>query len=303
MGIEAVDWASAELPVLDEPAVAEWLAARGKHVVEHRGRFWAELTRAFFQPVHHLAQLSAREATRPAWWCASLRARLTASDRDAATGAFPVHLMEGIDGYGPVRLSARRRQQISQASRNVQILVLRAPGLLLDQGYPVMQQAHARNPKITLPSPEAFRRDVALMFDPPRGLVFAGVRDGRLLGFSTAFAVDSAAYHELVYIGDEGLPHNLSLCFFHALATLCARSGRIRELMHGSYVRDDSGLVEFKRRLGFAVTLLPAKVWLAPGLRPLLRRFRLEKLYRWGGASGDEPRSAGEGGRVARPAP
>jgi hypothetical protein len=120
------------------------------------------------------------------------------------------------------------------------------------------------------------------MFDPYRGLVIAGVRDGRLLGFAVTYAVDSAAYHDFVYISDEGLPHNLSLCFFHVLATLAARQGSIRELMHGLHVRDDWGLSEFKRRLGLVVTPLPAKVWLAPGLGPLLRRVWPDKLYRWG---------------------
>jgi hypothetical protein len=29
--------------------------------------------------------------------------------------------------------------------------------------------------------------------------------------------VDTAVYHDLVYVGDEGLPHNVALCLFHAL--------------------------------------------------------------------------------------
>ena len=303
MSIEAVSWNCADLPVLDEAGMAEWHRARGKHVVEHRGRFWVALTRGFFQPVHTLASLRRDEATRPAWWCVGFRARLAEGD-EAATGSIPAHLMDRVDRYDLARLSSRRRQQINQALRNLDIVVLRTPELVLDRGYSIVRQAHTRNPHIPLPDVRTFERDLTLMFVPPRGLVLAALRGDRLLGFATGFAVDALVYHDVVYVGDEGLPHNVSLCLFHALATLAARRGSIRELMHGVHIPEDAGLVEFKRRLGLKVTPLPAHVWFAPGVGPLLRRFRPRKYYRWAGGPADTARGRpGETVVLSKPAP
>lgn len=286
MSINAIAWERAELPVLDERQRAEWHQDRGAGVVEHKGRLWVQLTRGFFQPVHHLARLREDEATRPAWSCVSFRARLAEADVAAATGSIPVYLMERVDQYDLTRLSSRRRQQISHAMRNLNVLALRAPALVLEQGYAIIEQAHARNPGIALPAMAAFRRYLTLMFDPPRALVLAAVRDDRLLGFTYGFAVDTAVYHDYVYVGDEGLPHNVSLCLFHALATLAARRGSIRELMHGLHTPENPSLTEFKRRVGLAIVQLPARVWFAPGVGPLIRRFRPRKYYHWAGSSG-----------------
>jgi hypothetical protein len=123
------------------------------------------------------------------------------------------------------------------------------------------------------------------MFEPaPRGLVLAALQGDRMLGFATGFAVDEAAYHGVVYVGDEGLPHHVSLSLFHAFATLVARRRTIRELMHGLEDRDDLGLLEFKRRIGLVVTQVPARVWLAPGVGPLLHYLHPQKHYRWVGS-------------------
>jgi hypothetical protein len=69
-----ISWGDASLPLLSEAEGGEWHEARGRRVVEHRGRPWVESRRCFFQPVHHLPKLSAHEATRPARSCLGFRA-------------------------------------------------------------------------------------------------------------------------------------------------------------------------------------------------------------------------------------
>lgn len=283
MSIGAVSWESAELPVLDEPEMAEWHRACGLHLVEHRGRYWVQLKPGFFGPVHHLARLQFDEATRPTRWCLSFRARLVEAHAAAATGVLALHLMPQVHQYELARLPSRRRQEIRRALREIDVVALRTPDLLLDQGDRIMGEACARNPHI--PRIANFRRELTTILDPPRGLVLAALRGGRLLGFATGYAVEGAVYHNEVYVGDDGLPYHVSLALFHALATLAARQGSLRELMHGFYIPTQSGLSEFKRRIGLTVVHVPVKSWIAPGLSALGRRLQPEKYDRWMGCA------------------
>jgi hypothetical protein len=91
VGLGAIDWEEASLPVLSEAGCGEWNEALGRRVVEHRGRLWVEWRRCFFQPVHHLAKLSAHEATRPARSCLGFRARLAEDAWQWANGSLPAH--------------------------------------------------------------------------------------------------------------------------------------------------------------------------------------------------------------------
>ena len=280
MDIRATDWEEAALPVLDEAGCAAWQAARGGRVVEHRGRYWLESSRFFFQPVHHLARLSRAEATRPVPWCLGFRALLTADDGAHASGAMPAHLLPASPTYSLARLSQHRRREIRQGLRSFDLVALTGPDLLLDQGFATAREAHARNPGIVLPDEATFRRTVLSYFDPPQGLLLAALRGDRLIGFSLTFAVGHAVYHDLVYVGREGLKCRAPICLFHALADIATRDPRLVELMHGLHVRDNPGLCEFKRRLGLEVTRLPARVWLAPGVKELLRLRSPHRYYR-----------------------
>lgn len=279
MGLGAIDWTDASLPVLSETECGEWYQARDRRVVEHRGRLWVESRRCFFQPVHHLAQLSAHEATRPARSCLGFRARLAEDAWERANGSLPAHTFPDPQSYELGRLRPTPRRQVRQGLRAVDLVALEIPDLILDQGYTVAAEAHARDNGIDLPGPATFRKNILSFFSPRRGLILAAVRDLQLLGFSLTYAVDAAAYHDMVYVTGQGLADKVPVCLFHAFATLVSRRPQIHELMHGVHVRDDEGLCEFKRRIGLAVTQLPARAWFAIGLDGLLRRARAQKYY------------------------
>ncbi len=279
MDLGAIAWEDASLPVLTEAECGEWREARGRRVVEHRGRLWVEPRRCFFQPVHHLAQLSAHEATRPARHCLGFRARLVEDAWEWANGSLPAHTFPDPQSYDLGRLRQTPRRQVRQGLRTVDVVALENPDLILDHGYAVAVEAHARNNCIDLPDRATFRRNVSAFFSPPRGLILAAVRSGHLLGFSLTFAVDTVAYHDMVYVTGQGLANKVPVCLFHAFATLVSRQPQVQELMHGLHVRDDEGLCEFKRRIGLAVTPLPARAWFASGLDGLLRRARPQRYY------------------------
>ena len=279
MGLGAISWEDACLPVLSEAECGQWHEARGHRVVEHRGRLWVGSRRCFFQPVHHLAQLTAPEATRPARCCLGFRARLARQAWEVANCSLPAHTLPDPGTYRLDRLRPTPRRQVRQGLRATDIVALETPDLILEQGYPVAAQAHARDSGIELPSRTAFRRNILSFFSPRRGLILAAVRGPRLLGFSLTYAVETAAYHDMVYVTGEGLASKVPVCLFHVFATLVSRQPQLRELMHGVHVRDDPGLCEFKRRIGLAVTPFPARAWFFTGLDSLLRRTEPERYY------------------------
>jgi hypothetical protein len=279
VGLDAINWEDASLPLLSEMECGEWHEARGRRVVEHRGRLWVEPRRCFFQPVHHLAKLSAHEATRPARSCLGFRARLAEEAWEWANASLPAHTFPDPQSYGLGRLRQTPRRQVRQGLRAVDVVALEIPDLILDQGYAVAAEAHARENGIDLPGRATFRKNVLSFFSPRRGLILAAVRGGHLLGFSLTYAVDAAAYHDMVYVTGQGLANKVPVCLFHAFATLVSRRLQVQELMHGEHLRTDEGLCEFKRRIGLVVTPLPARAWFASGLDGLLRRTRPQKYY------------------------
>lgn len=272
-------WQEAALPVLTEQECAAWWRVRGRKVVEHRGRLWVESTRFFYQPVHHLARLRRAEATRPAPCCLGFRARLSGEDEPHANGSLPIHSLPSPASYDLSKLSQTARRQVRTGLQAVDLVALKEPDLLLEQGYQVAEEAHARDPGIDLPGPAAFRQLVLSYLNPRRGLILAAVRGRALLGFCLAYAVDKAAYHDMVYVTAEGLKSKVPVCLYHAFATVASRQPGIEEAMHGVHVRDDDGLCEFKRRIGLPVAQLPARVWFAPPLNGVLRRAKPEKYY------------------------
>lgn len=279
MGLGAIDWEDASLPVLTEAQCGEWYDARGHWVVEHCGRLWVGSRRCVFQPVHHMAKLSSHEATRPARACLGFRARLAETARECANASLPVHTLPDPQSYELGRLRPTPRRQVRNGLRAVDLVALEIPDLILDQGYAVATEAHARDNGIELPGRAEFRKNVLSYFEPPRGLILAAVRGQQLLGFSLTFAVDTTAYHDMVYVTNQGLANKVPVCLFHAFATLVSRQPQLQELMHGVHVRNDEGLCEFKRRIGLVVTAVPARAWFPRGLDGLIRRARREQYY------------------------
>ena len=276
-------WEGARLPVLGEAAFAAWQEELGHRVIEHRSRYWIEVGRGLFQPVHPLARLRRDEATRPTRRCWGFRARLAPEDELHADASIPVHLLPDPQSYSLQRLSGRRRRYVRISLRDLDIVILASPDILIDQGYRLAEEAHAHNRNSVLPTPGAFRRKVESNFAPGRGLALAALHHDRLLGFTLMNAVDGVAYEHSGRIGREGLERNVRLCLFHVVASIAQRSPGIDEVMNGFHAREAESLCAFKHDQGCEVAQLPARAWFAPLVEPLLRRARPHKHYRLAG--------------------
>ena len=93
----------------------------------------------------------------------------------------PVHVLPDPASYCATRLSSDRRRKVRKGLSELDILVLRAPDILLEQGYGVALEAKMYNLGVSLPGPAEFRQWILSYVAPERGLIVAGLKDGRLL--------------------------------------------------------------------------------------------------------------------------
>ncbi len=270
----------ARVPVVTETELADRLRTDGRHVIQHRGRYWTEAKRGFYRPVHACARLSAQEATRPTAASWGYQACLDDSDATRANGAFPVHLVRDLDQFSEARLPASRRYKLRKARRQVRMVELTGPDLLREQGYEILLSARTRTRYGTVPTRQEYLAGLQRFGDPARGIVLAGLIDDRLAGYVCGSAVDGIAYVGDVMIHTDAMSTpistGLTLEFFYA----CQRSGGIVELVHGMHAREDEGLCRYKDWLGLPVVRLPTKVRMLPGIGPLIRRRKPHAYYR-----------------------
>ena len=170
-----------------------------------------------------MARFRADEATCPSPWSWGFRARLAPEEAAAANATVSVHLLPDLAGYCAARLSSERRRKLRKGLSELDVVALRAPDILLEQGYGVALEAKGFSPGLRLAGPAAFRRWIMSYFAPERGLIVAGLEGGRLLGFCTNFAIDGTAYQDMLYVGAEGRRRHLALCLFHCSASIAGR--------------------------------------------------------------------------------
>lgn len=274
------DWREATLPMMQEADLARWVVAGGGKVVEVEGRFWAEVVPGFYQSLHYLARFNAAEFVRPSLLCWGMRAVLAEADMPTANVATPVHILPELEGYGPERLCRRRRQEIAKAERNVDLVVLDKPDIVLDQGYALALEAVARNPR-NRPAPEAaFATWVEAAFAQPGPVVLGMLQGDRLLGVSFSFAIDGIAYSHQAFIGDFGRSLHLDLLCFHAEALIARQTPGVHTMVNGLHAPENEGLCAFKRRQGLVVAQYPSLTTMHPIAGSVIRYLRPHQFYR-----------------------
>ncbi len=277
------DVSAARMPVVTEAQMGAHLAQHGSRVVEHRGRLWSPALPGFYRPVHLLARLSAREATRPSRTAWGYQACLLADDAEHADAAVPVHLVTDLDALDEPRLSRNRRRSLRKAREHVRFVELTGPGLLQREGYEVLRSAQARSGAGRLPGPREYHAQVGRLGDPAHGIVIAGLVDGRLAGYTSGHAVDGTAYaRDLVVASwalDTGISTGLTYEFFWA----CRRNDAVHEVVDGLHARENEGLCRYKELSGIPLRRVPARLWMLPGAAALMRRRDPHKFYRLSG--------------------
>jgi hypothetical protein len=268
------------VPVVGEEEMAEKFRRDGQRVVVHRGRCWAQALPGFYRPMHALARLSAQQATRPTVACWGFQACLAASDAHHANAALPAHLVSDLDSFDERRLPASRRYKLRKARRLVRMVELTGPALLREQGYEVLVSARTRTGYGRVPTRDKYLAALARFGEPARGIVLAGLVDGRLGGYITGHAVDGTAYVDNVLIATEALSTDIGTALTYEFIYACRRSEKIHEMVHGLHAREDEGLCRYKEWVGLPVQRIRSRVAMLPGAGAFIRRRNPDVYYR-----------------------
>ena len=157
---------------------------------------------------------------------------------------------------------------------------LTSPALLEEQGYDVVVSSLARTGAGAAPSRDAYVRGLGRDDVGGRLTFLAGLVDGRLAGYLGGWAVDGTAYFQRLHIRTESLATQVGTALVFAFVEACGRGGDVREIVNGLHSPENEGLTAYKDGIGFPVRRYPARVWLVPGLLPVLRRLRPHAAYR-----------------------
>lgn len=274
------DVAEASLVDLTEQELATWLAARDRKIIRHKGRYWLETYPGFYSTIHPMAKMCAHEATRPGAFCWGFRTSLCDGDAEKANGSIPLHLMTNIDSYTWQTRSPRCRNKIRNLRKQVHIVELHKPDLLLDEGYNVLCSAHARNRYGKVPRRSDYQKNIEKYYDSRAGLVIGGLVDGKLGGYLTSYAVGKTAYVDELLLDTQYLRTNISLGLFFDWMQICRRSEPIREVVHGLHAREAAGLCRYKEELGLSVVHVPVRIWFAPLTERIVKQLRPHAYYR-----------------------
>ena len=270
----------ATITPMREEQWADVLRRQGEHVICHRGRYWMEPVRGFYEPVHWLAALTDEEATRPTLACWGFRSRLDDSVAGRANGTMPIHMCADVAGYSEATLSAGRRNHLRRCHKRVRMVQVKDAGILLDQGRSVLLSAIKRTGYGHALEAEEYAVHVQRLVDDPHMLVLAGLVDDRLAGYMTGYAVTDIAYIQSVYLATEFLSTYMGTGLPFEFVQICRRAGSIRQVIYGLHSIEDAPLCTFKLGMGFPPKSVPTRLSLYPMVRALLRYRYPYKFYR-----------------------
>ena len=271
----------ASLRSLTEAEMAEWIKDNGGLVSYRNGRWWVRTWHGLYQPIHWLARLNATEAIRPTLACWGYRMTLNAAAASKANGHLSVHLLNKteLDDYTLENLPAKRRTDLRKCRKQVRIVRVIDPKVLLSQAYEVTVSAVTRLGIAPPPDREEFLESLTSYVRDPRGVFLAGFVGDNFAGYLHGRAVDGAAYIDVIRINPEYLKTAIGTGLTFDFVQVCRNSDNIHSIVYGQYVPDHENLNRFKAGMRFSKVNFPTRVWIAPFLKYFLR-WRYPEKYR-----------------------
>lgn len=270
-----------------ERELARWRRAHGGNVTEARGRYWEAMPWGFYHGLHWMARMGAAEARPPSALTWGFRTTLRDEDSDQANGTMPVHLLADVANYDIYSLKPRFRTKLRKSERETEIVEIREPDSLKKHGYEVCLSAQERTGYGRKLSRSEFENVVDHYFSLKGKVVLGGLTEGRLGAYVFAYAIGKTAYIDAVNVHSGALRSNVGTPMIFRLVEACQRAGMIREIVYGQDTPEDPDLTRYKLAMGFPVVHVPARVWLAPVLRTVIRMRRPHAYYRLTGMEPD----------------
>jgi hypothetical protein len=247
-----------ELVVMTQAELASMYAEEGGTVVLRDGRYWRAVYPGFYQPIHLLARARAAEVRRPARLCWGYRAALVEDDAHLANGSIPVHLLGEIGTFTEGILNRNRSRDLRRCRQTVELVQLRDPALLVEQGYDVFMSAMRRVAYWKPLTATQYRTRMEQRSRDERRLIVAGLVDGKLGGYLESYAVDGVLYTHELLVATEALPTGIGTGLYVETITIGARAGTVRDVCVGLHTPEHPDLCAFKAGLGFRVVHVPA---------------------------------------------
>jgi hypothetical protein len=273
---------------MSEEELADQRASLGSRVRAAHGRFWVELQRGFYEPVHQLARLGPEEARRPGV-CWGYRCALDDEGAGLADGSVPVHVLSGLSDFGWHRLPNDSRRYLRKFPRlGISLVRVTDAALLEEQGYRVMLDWRKRvGVTDAPPGREEYLRQMRIRVSGPGWMTLAGLDRDRVLGYMSVWLVGATAYLQDSKVATDALPSRLGTALDHEALLALKRTGVATEVCAGLHTPELPQLTEYKVRHGFDVVHLPAVARMPRPIASLLRRFRPGVFYRLTGRGGD----------------
>ena len=275
--------------VLNETEFAAWQRDSGHKIILSGGQHWREAMPGYFQCLHYFSQMKAAEARKPAPFCWAFRTSLSVEDAAKANTAWPLCVLRDLDQYDESSLRRSVRQDLSKGRRKARYVRLLDAGLLREQGYDVYASATSRVGKKGRLSREAYLARLDRFAKDDRRLIVAALVGDQLVGYCDSFAVEGYAYGWNIYVGTEHLGTNATIALEFETMQAYRRTGKVSTGVSGPDTPELESLMAFKERLGFEVFRLPAKLWMLPPARLVIRKTRPWAYYRMTGQFPREP--------------
>lgn len=272
------------MSVMTEAELAAMRAAEGDAFVLRQGCHWRSAYPGFYQPIHLMARARDAELRPPVRLCWGFRAALREEHAHLANASVPVHLLT-VERFDEALLSRNRRSDLRKCRRHVEFRRLRAPALVLEQGYEVFMSAVRRLGYWRPLSELAYRDRVTRRARHGRRLFVAGLVDGRLRGYLDSYAVDGVLYPDEIFVASDALCTGIGTGLYVETFHAAMEDGAVRAVCNGLHRPEDSNLSRFKEGLGFRVEKLPARAVIPAPIRSYLRARRPATYYR---LTGDE---------------
>jgi hypothetical protein len=260
--------------------LAEMRAKEGDAIVLRGDCYWRAAYPGFYQPVHLLARVPAREVRRPARLCWGFRAALAPEDAHLANATLPVHLLSGVQNFHEEGLSRNRRSDLRRCRQSVEIRRLDDPTLLLEQGYEVFMSAVRRLGYWKPLSERAYRERVLRRTAHGPRLLVAGLIGGRLRGYIDSYVIGDVLYNDEIFVSTNALRTGIGTGLYVETLHAAAQNASIRDVCNSLHRPHDVNLCRFKQGLGFRVVPVPAHAQIRPAMRAFLRARRPELYYR-----------------------
>lgn len=283
----------AVVKAVSERELAQWRLEHGGKVVKSGGRYWEAMPWGFYHGLHWMARMEASQARPPSALAWGFRTTLRDEDSAMANGTMPVHLLTDVGNYDIYSLKPRFRTKLRKSEKETEVVELLEPELLKQQGYEICLSAQERTGYGRKPSRSEFERTVDNYFSLEGKVVLGGMVDGKLGAYVFAYAVGGTAYIDTVNVHSRALRSNVGTPMMFRLVQACQRPGNITEIVYGQDTPEDPNLTRYKLAMGFPVVQVPARVWLAPVLRTIIRMRRPHVYYRLTGQLEPEPTPGG----------